>query len=111
MLHDCSMAHVWAFARIDGQRFSFSPSSTSRRMARRNSTLFFDRLFGLLDCFHAANHERCKIALHNFFFACFFAAEHLPRNFSLSLLRSLFILWTYSGDRAVEWKNETAKKH
>jgi hypothetical protein len=73
--------------------------------------LFFDRLFSPLNCVHTANHEGRKIALHNFFFACFFAAEHLPRNLSLSLLRSLFILWTYFGDRAVEWKNKTAKEH
>jgi hypothetical protein len=58
--------------------------------AARGSSLFFDRFFSLLNFFHAANHERRKIALHNLFFARFFAAKHLPSNLGLSLLRGLF---------------------
>ena len=41
----------------------FRPSSTSRRMDRRHSTLFFDRLFSPLNCVHAANHKSRKIAV------------------------------------------------
>jgi len=58
---------------------------------------FFDRLFSLLNFFHAAKHERRKIALHNLFFARFFAAKHLPSNLSLPLLRGVFILGAYIG--------------
>lgn len=69
-------------------------------MAYRSSRprLFFDRFFSLLNFFHAANHERPKISLHNPFFARFFAARHLPSNLGLSLLRGLFILGAYSGN-------------
>ena len=71
-------------------------------MAHRDSMLFFYRLFSLLNCFHAANHERREIALHNLFFARFFTAKHLPRNLSLPLLRGLFILGAYTGNWLVE---------
>jgi hypothetical protein len=64
--------------------------------------LFFDRLFSLLNCIHAANDEGCKIALHNFFFARFFAAKPLPSNLGLPLLRGLFILGAYTGNWLVE---------
>jgi hypothetical protein len=80
-------------------------------MAQLEPQAYFLIACSALSCIHAANNEGRKIALHNFFFACFFAAEHLPRDLTLTPLRSLFILWTYSGERAVEWKNKTAKKH
>jgi len=80
-------------------------------MAQLEPQAYFLIACSALSCIHAANNEGRKIALHNFFFACFFAAEHLPRNLSLSLLRSLLILWTYSGDRAVDWKTKLQKKH
>jgi hypothetical protein len=82
----------------------------TRRITKRLE-LFFDRLFSLLNFFHAANHESRKIALHNFFFARFFTAKHLPRNLSLPLLRGLFILGAYTGSRLVEWKDKSRKKH
>jgi hypothetical protein len=63
---------------------------------------FFDRFFSLLNFFHAANHERRKIALHNLFFARFFAAKHLPSNLGLPLVRGLFILGAYTRNWLVE---------
>ena len=60
--------------------------------AARGSRLFFGRFFSLLNFFHAANHERRNIALHNLFFARFLAAKCLPSNLGLPLLRVLFIL-------------------
>ena len=91
-----------------------SPSAPARPdggwlTATRASSLFFDRLFSPLDCFHAANHERGKIALHNFFFASFFAAKHLSCNLILPLLRGLFILGAYTGNRLVEKKAKVGK--
>jgi hypothetical protein len=67
-------------------------------------------LFGLLNCVHAANHERRKIALHNLFFARLFAAKHLPSNLGLPLLRGLFILGAYSGNGFDGWKGKCRKK-
>ena len=75
--------------------FPFSPKSIAGGgwlTAARGSRLFFDRFFSLLNFFHAANHERRNIALHNLFFARFLAAKCLPSNLGLPLLRGLFIL-------------------
>jgi len=74
--------------------FPFSRSDSRRWMAHRSSRLqaIFYRFFSLLNFFHAANHERRNIALHNLFFARFLAAKCLPSNLGLPLLRVLFIL-------------------
>jgi len=66
-------------------------------------------LFSLLNFIHAANHERRKIALHDLFFARFFTAKHLPSNLGLPLLRGLFILGAYTGNRLVEKKAKVGK--
>ena len=80
-------------------------------MDRRHSTLFFERLFSPLNCVHAANHKSRKIALHNLFFARFFAAKHLPSNFGLPLSRGLIILRAYTGNCVIKRKGKSRTKH
>ena len=70
-------------------------------MAQLEPQAYFLIACSALSCIHAANNEGRKIALHNFFFACFFAAECLPGKLGLPLLRGLFKLGAYPGNCAI----------
>jgi hypothetical protein len=100
------MDHPPKCSKIEGRYYFLTLLSPSQRYQAANGSpqlaLFFDRLFSLLNFFHATNHERRKIALHNLFFARFFPAKPLPRNLSLPLLRCLFVLGAYTGNCIVE---------